>query len=165
MDIRTERKDAFKVIGMTLSVLLHDERKKKLITTLHDDFNDRVHEVKNRVNTKIGYGIFIDPPNYNPETDPFTWIAGVEVDDVSNPPEGMRGFEFPEQLYVVTSYEGPNGEAGNLYGALYNWVRQSDYQIAGDYGVEVYSDDNEELDPNEIRMELCLPIEKRVQEK
>ncbi|WHT48596.1 hypothetical protein QNH10_01815 [Sporosarcina thermotolerans] len=62
MDIRTERIDAFKVVGMTLSVLLREERKKKLITTLHDDFNKRVHEVKNRVNPSIGYGIFIDHP-------------------------------------------------------------------------------------------------------
>ncbi|WHT48597.1 GyrI-like domain-containing protein [Sporosarcina thermotolerans] len=88
----------------------------------------------------------------------------MEVDDVTNPPEEMKGFAFPEQLYVITTYEGPKGEAGNLYGALYNWVRNSEYQIAGDYGVEVYSDDIQKLDPNQIRMELCLPIEKRVQE-
>jgi len=36
----------------------------------------------------------------------------VEVDNISNPPEGMEGFEFHENLYAITTYQGPKGEAG-----------------------------------------------------
>lgn len=161
MEIRTERKSAFKVIGITLSVLLREERKKKLITSLHEEFNNRVHEINNRINDKIGYGIFIDPPNYDPDTDPFTWIAGVEVDNISNPPEGMEGFEFPENLYAITTYQGPKGEAGNLYDKLYNWVSKSEYLIASNYGLEVYSDDINDVEQDHMKMELWFPIKKK----
>ena len=47
------------------------------------------------MNPLKGYGIFIDPPNYNPNTDLFTWIAGVEVDDISSPTKEMKSYEFP----------------------------------------------------------------------
>lgn len=161
MDIRTERKSAFKVIGMTLSVKLSEERKKKMITAMHEEFSKRVHEINNRINPTIGYGIFIDPPNYNPETDPFKWIAGVEVDSISKPPDGMGGFEFPENLYAITTYQGPKGEAGNLYDKLYNWVSQSEYHIASNYGFEVYSDDFDDAELNHIKMELWFPIKKK----
>lgn len=161
MDIRTESKSAFKVMGMKLSVLLRDERRKKLITTLHDDFNKRVDEIHNRINPTVGYGVYIDPPNYNPDTDPFTWIACVEVDDLSNPPEGMEGFEFPENRYAITTYEGPKGEAGNLYDALYRWIDQSEYQIAADYGLEVYHDDVDDTEIDHMKMELWFPIKKK----
>lgn len=161
MEIRIEKKAAFKVIGMTLSIILSEERRKKLITGLHDKFNDRVHEIKNQITPMRYYGIFIDPPNYNPDTDPFTWIAGVEVDDISNPPKEMKGFEFPEHLYAVTSYHGPKGEAGNLYDTFYHWVSQSDYELAADYGLEIYSDSSDDLEPNHIKMELWFPIKSK----
>lgn len=118
LNVRIENKDALKIIGIPLSVLLIEEREKKLITALHDIFDERVHEVKNRMNPLKGYGIFIDPPNYNPNTDLFTWIAGVEVDDISGPPKEMKSYEFPEHFYAVTTYHGPKGEAGHIYDAL-----------------------------------------------
>ena len=95
LDVGIEKKDALKIIGIPLSVLMIEEREKKLITALHDIFDERVHEIKNRMNPLKGYGIFIDPPNYNPNTDLFTWIAGVEVDDISSPTKEMKSYEFP----------------------------------------------------------------------
>src|SRR5690625_2240974 len=161
MEIRTERKSAFKVIGITLTVILREARKKNLITHLHEQFNNRVHEINHRINHNIGYGIFIDPPNYHPDTDPFTWIAGVEVNNISNPPEGMEGFKFPENLYAITTYQGPKGGAGILYDKLYNWVSNSEYIIASNYGLEVYSDDSNDVEQDYMKMELWFPIKKR----
>lgn len=161
LDIRIEKKDSFKVIGMTLSVILSEEREKKLITALHDNFSERIHEIKNRIEPLKEYGIFIDPPNYNPISDPFTWIAGVEVEDISDPPKEMKSFEFPKQLYAITTYEGPKGEAGSIYDALYTWINQSDYEIAADYGLEIYSSVSDKLGPNDIHMDLYFPIKEK----
>ena len=112
------------------------------------------------MNPLKGYGIFIDPPNYNPNTDPFTWIAGVEVDDISSPPKEMKGYEFPEHFYAVTTYHGPKGGAGHIYDALYNWINQSNYELAANYGLEIYSNASDDIEPNNIKMELCFPIKK-----
>ncbi|WP_248565427.1 GyrI-like domain-containing protein [Paenibacillus sp. L3-i20] len=50
---------------------------------------------------RLQYGVFIDPPNYNPDTDTFTWIAGVEVTADAVPPEGMISYKLPQATYAV----------------------------------------------------------------
>ncbi|WP_313799986.1 GyrI-like domain-containing protein [Cytobacillus sp.] len=159
MDVRMERKPSLKIIGMTLSVLLQVERKHKLITKLHDQFDKRIHEIKAKKSPTFVYGIFIDPPNYQYETDEFTWVAGVEVDNLSEVPENMAGYEFPENLYAITTYKGPKGEAGHIYDALYNWIEESEYSLADTYGLEIYSENEDE--ENMIIMDLCFPILKK----
>ncbi|MFD2133996.1 GyrI-like domain-containing protein [Pseudogracilibacillus auburnensis] len=154
MNVRIEKKDPLKIVGMSLSVLLQVERKEKLITNLHDTFEKRVHDIKNKSHPTLSCGVFIDPPNYRPDEDEFQWIAGVKVDEFSDIPEDMVRYELPENLYAIITYKGPKGEAGHIYDALYQWVDQSDYTLADSYGIEVYIDSEED----ELEMDLCFPI-------
>lgn len=149
-------KESFKVIGMTLETLLSDEREQRNIPKLFEAFIKRIPEIKNRLNDN-SIGIFIDPPNYNYKTDKFKWISGVEVSSVNDIPDGMESFIFQANTYARTTYIGPRDKAYTAYDHLYNWVQESEYELADTYGIEYYQQSH---DDNHTVMDLMFPIRK-----
>ncbi|MCC2686561.1 MAG: hypothetical protein K0R75_3460 [Paenibacillaceae bacterium] len=154
METRIVEKDSFKVIGMTLETLLKDEREQRNIPKLFDAFAKRVAEIGNRENDRP-IGIFIDPPNYNPNSDKFKWIAGVEVSDDKVVPEGMEFFSFPKHTYASTTYRGSADVAHQAYNYLYQWVRESEYKLADSFGIEQVLESN---DDGTVVMDLMFPV-------
>lgn len=157
MEARIIEKQAFSVVGMSLETLLRDEREQRNIPKLFQTFEDRIEEVKNR-SSDHSIGIFIDPPNYNHETDKFRWIAGVEVLNGHDIPNGMELYTFPANTYVCTTYKGPSDTTYHAYDFLYNWINESqDYGLADTYGIEQYLGSD---DPGTQFMDLMLPVKK-----
>ncbi|MGG3280032.1 GyrI-like domain-containing protein [Paenibacillus solani] len=157
MEARIIEKQAFHVVGMTLETLLKDEREQRNIPKLFQTFEDRIEEVKNR-SSDHSIGIFIDPPNYNHETDKFRWIAGVEVLNSNDIPDGMELFTFSANTYASTTYKGTKDATYRAYDFLYKWVNESEgYELADTYGIEQYLGSDE---PGTQYMDLMFPVRK-----
>ncbi|MDH4617000.1 GyrI-like domain-containing protein [Brevibacillus sp. AY1] len=116
---------------------------------------------QNTIGLPVTYGVFVDPPNYNPDTDPFSWIAGVEVLHDAEPPEGMISYELPKATYAVLDYKGDIDRAGDAYGQLYDWITQSEYVQAGSYGFEMYSKVYSMTERQNAEFSLYFPVRKK----
>ncbi|MCP1307335.1 GyrI-like domain-containing protein [Paenibacillus tyrfis] len=152
------QKPSFMVVGVSLETLLQDEREQRNIPKLHQKFNERIAEITNRINDNA-IGIFIDPPNYSYKLDKFKWIAGVEVTGMDELPEGMEAVSFPANTYACVTYKGKKNQAYQAYDYLYQWVAESEYELADTYGVEHYKEYDEET-AEEI-MDLMFPVKKK----
>jgi AraC family transcriptional regulator len=143
---------------MKLETLLQDTREQQIIPKFQQSFNKRLEEVSGVVGLPITYGLFIAPPNYNPDTDLFTWIAGVEVSPDVEPPVGMISYELPKATYAVLEYQGDIDRAGDAYGELYEWINNSEYEQSGTYGFELYSKVHLPLERRKADFLLHFPI-------
>ncbi|SEB92167.1 GyrI-like domain-containing protein [Paenibacillus sp. GP183] len=158
MAIRIIEREHSRIIGMKLETLLQDTREHQIIPKFQQSFNERLEEVSGVVGLPNTYGLFIDPPNYNPDTDLFTWIAGVEVSPYVEPPVGMISYELPNATYAVLEYQGDIDRAGDAYGELYEWINNSEYEQAGTYGFELYSTVHSPLERGKAVFLLHFPI-------
>jgi AraC family transcriptional regulator len=103
MEVDIIKKEKMQIVGMKVETLLKDTKEQMIIPKLQQQFNQRVHEIKGAKQLPVTYGIFIDPPNYNPNTDLFTWVAGVEVSDKFELPENMISMRF-QKVQVSRSH-------------------------------------------------------------
>lgn len=158
METRIIQKEALFIVGLSLETLLQDEREQRNIPKLFDQFEQRVYEIKNRKSENT-IGIFIDPPHYDHTRDPFKWITGVEVTALDDIPDGMEAHSIPANTYACTIYQGPKSSSYQAYDYLYQWVAQSDYELADTYGIEEYLAEADQAE-GEQRMQLMLPVMK-----
>ncbi|MGN7940943.1 GyrI-like domain-containing protein [Virgibacillus sp. 6R] len=158
MKIKIVERKQTRIIGMKLETLLQETREQMIIPKFQQSFHTRLNEVNGAIGLPITYGIFIDPPNYNPDTDLFTWIAGVEVNTDVEPPLGMISYELPKAAYAVLEYKGDINSAGNAYGELYDWINNSEFEQAGSYGFEMYSNVHSPLEQGFSNFLLHFPI-------
>ncbi|WP_078549188.1 GyrI-like domain-containing protein [Litchfieldia alkalitelluris] len=158
MTIKIVKRDSAHIIGMKIETLLKDTREQMIIPKLQQSFNKRLKEVNGAIDLPITYGIFIDPPNYNPAQDPFIWIAGVECSVDSEPPVGMISYTLPKATYAVLEYQGDIDNASVAYNELYEWIKDSDYEQEGLYGFEMYSTVHSSLDRRKAEFLLLFPI-------
>ncbi|OBY80989.1 hypothetical protein BBG47_03945 [Paenibacillus sp. KS1] len=149
-------KGSMMAVGVSLQAILPIEREERNIPKLHDAFESRISEIEHRMNND-SIGIFIDPPNYDYRTDPFTWMAAVEVSSLENIPEGMSSITLPASTYVRAAYQGQPHEAYQVYDFLYNWIEQSTYELADSYGIEIRRVSVAAYQGEEV-IELMLPI-------
>ncbi|MRG87196.1 GyrI-like domain-containing protein [Salinibacillus xinjiangensis] len=124
------------VIGMSCDTTM-DEKDTKVPRLVNEFHSEYIHEVRNRINAPKSFGIFIDPPNWDPETEAFTWIAGVEVTDLEQIPKGMVGKTIPAHKYVVLDYH-PQTDDINPYQFIHNWLKDAGYEQTGNFGFSVY---------------------------
>ena len=130
-------KGEFKVVGVSCNTTMMD--KDMIIPKLVDEFHHSgIREIKNRSNQPISYGIFVDPPNFDPEKDEFTWIAGVEVTNFDHIPQGMIYQTIPAHKYAVLSYH-PKTDEINPYQFLYQWFSSEGYEPTDLFGFEIYN--------------------------
>ncbi|NOU71317.1 AraC family transcriptional regulator [Paenibacillus sp. LMG 31458] len=158
MAIKIIEREHSRIIGMKLETLLQDTREQMIIPKFQQSFNERLEEVNGTVGLPITYGVFIDPPNYNPDTDLFAWIAGIEVNHDVEPPVDMISYELPKATYAVLEYQGDIDRAGDAYGELYEWISNSEYEQAGTFGFEMYSKVHSPLERGNADFLLHFPI-------
>jgi AraC family transcriptional regulator len=161
MEVHIIKKEKIQIMGMKVETLLKDTKEQMIIPKLQQQFNERVYEINGAKQLPVTYGIFIDPPNYNPSTDVFTWVAGVEVSDEFELPEKMIRYEIPEGTYAVLKYTGDIDNAGSAYDRLYNWVKNSSYQLAGTYGFEEYSTIHSAIERKQADFKLHFPVKNK----
>ncbi|MFC5407329.1 GyrI-like domain-containing protein [Cohnella soli] len=151
-----------KIIGMSSNLILGQQTGGKVskVSMLHFRFERRIGEIKHRIHPEWIYGIFIDPPNYDPITDTFKWIAGVEVHSSDDVPPGMETFTIPGGSYAAVSYAGESQNTDSVYDFLYSWILNSDYEIAAAFGIEKHAFTEADRS-GKVQMELLLPVRER----
>ncbi|MBT2759174.1 GyrI-like domain-containing protein [Mesobacillus foraminis] len=161
MEIKIVERNLTRIIGMKIETLLLDTREQRIIPKLQQSFNERLAEVHGAVGLPATYGIFIDPPNYNPNLDPFTWIAGVEVEADAKPPAGMVSYELPRGTYASFAYHGNIDQAGAAYDQLFQWIKESEYVQAGTFGFEMYTEVHTSCERERSEFLLHFPVRPR----
>lgn len=161
VNVEIVNRDKTSIVGLTVDVLLKDTKEQLIIPKLQQSFNEMVNEIEGAVALPVTYGVFIDPPNYNPHSDLFTWIAGVEVEEGVKPQEGMICYEIPSGTYAVLTYTGNIDNAGSAYDQLYTWISSSEYELAGTHGFEMYMKNHSVPERQETEMKLHFPVNKK----
>lgn len=162
MEITIVKREPVRIIGMKIETLLQDTREQRIIPTLQQSFNKRVNEVVGSIGFPTTYGIFIDPPNYNPDTDLFTWIAGIEVSHETEPPIDMISYVIPKGTYAVLEYHGDIDNAGSAYGELFEWINDSAYEQAGSFGFEMYPKEYNAIERKAASFLLHFPVKSKI---
>ncbi len=149
METKIVSKPAFTVVGM----LYHGKNENNEIPQMWQKFNPRVREIQHVVDWCVCYGVCGEVE----EDDTFKYVAGFEVSDTADIPEGMVSWLVPEQKYAVFPCTLPT--IGQAYEHAHNtWLPQSGYQRAGGPDFELYDDD---FDPQvqDSKMYVYIPIE------
>jgi len=137
MEAKIIEKPSFTVVGMKCDTTMIE--KDTIIPKLVDEFHlERMREVQDRINAPTAYGLFVDPPNWDPEVEPFTWITAVEVSDDARIPEGMIRKTVPAHTYATVYYD-PNYMNMNPYIDLHRWINEQGYKQIEGFGFETHT--------------------------
>ncbi|KGX83208.1 GyrI-like domain-containing protein [Pontibacillus marinus] len=154
MEAKIIEKPGFTIVGMKCDTTMKE--KDEIIPKVVDDFHmERMGEVNDRINAPHAYGVFIDPPNWDPETEPFTWITAVEVESVDNVPEGMISKTIPAHTYATVYYD-PKIMKMNPYIDLHRWINEQGYTQIEGFGFEVHTS----YEGDDTPYTLHLPVQK-----
>ncbi len=115
----------FKIVGLQCQTEMGKTMED--LPKLWDEYMRRMGEIKNRIDEKVGYGVSTP---HDPESKKFTYLAGVEVSDDSNVPEGMTSIAIRSGKYVVFIHKGPVAKIGETYDYIWNeWLPKSSKKI------------------------------------
>ena len=141
---------AFTVVGMKYG----GRNEKNEIPQLWEKFMPRSGEIKQRTNPNA-YGV---EDNYDKKTGEFDYLAGFEVQDTSDVPEGMEIWQVPEQTYAV--FPCNLKSIKQAFRQIYReWLPQSGYQRAGGPDFEFY-DDSFKPDQGKLELFIYVPVRK-----
>jgi len=162
MEATIIHKPLLRLVGLATDVTLHDVQHNRTTLKLSASFMESRRQVKNCINTREVFGLCMDPDNYNPETDPFEFFIGVEVSSHGDIPNGMVYREVPAHTYVLFSFTGPFENAGLVHAYLYStWLKQSGYELAGAYNIEVYDERNHGPESEDSVTDILFPVRKK----
>ena len=101
----------------------------------------------------MAYGV-ID--NFDEERGEFDYVAGLEVDSLSEIPKGMTGVELPDQTYAVFECTLPT--LMETIGYVYQeWLPQSDYVRSEGPEFELY-DERFDIAQGKLDMAIYIPV-------
>ena len=115
MEPKFTEKKGFKVAGLKYV----GKNPQPDIANLWGEFVPRIDEAKNRVNANETFGVC-----YDMDADGnIYYIAGVEVSDFGNLPEGFNTIEVPHNKYAVFTHKGPISKFSETVAYVYGeWV-------------------------------------------
>lgn len=155
-------KPEMKLVGLATKVTLNDVLEKKTTLKVASNFQERKNEIKYCMNKKEVFGISTDPEGYNPKTDQFEYFIGIEVSKKEDIPDGMVYREIPANTYVVFTFKGAFENVGAVHNYLYSfWLKQSGYELAGLYNIEIYDERNYGPESEESITDICFPVRKK----
>ncbi|MCA0988614.1 GyrI-like domain-containing protein [Guptibacillus algicola] len=126
------------LIGMKCDTTMK-EKDKKIPEMVESFYANHVDKIQSRIDPNVSFGIYVDPPNWDPDTEEFSWIACVEVEEDAKVPEGMTKIVLPPRRYAAVQHD-PTSDECNPYSYLHRWVQESSYERTGDlYGFEKYT--------------------------
>lgn len=129
--------DEIKLAGRSCSTTM--EQKDVKIPNMVEAFHvGDIQNISNRINAPSSYGMYIDPPNWDPDKDEFTWVAAVEVSSLEELPLGLEGKVIPAGRYASLRYNPVEHKELEPYSYLYRWIKESGYEQVGDFGFEYY---------------------------
>jgi predicted transcriptional regulator YdeE len=116
MEPKFTEKKGFKVAGLKYV----GKNPQPDIGNLWDKFVPRMNEPVNRINPNVTYGVCYD---MDAEGNIY-YIAGVEVSDFENLPEGFDTVEIPDNKYAVFTHKGSIANFSQTVAFVYGkWVK------------------------------------------
>jgi AraC family transcriptional regulator len=157
MQVQIVSKAAFTVVGFKY----RGKNEHNEIPRLWDiEYLPRMNEIRHRTERYVSYGLM---SNYDPETGEYDYLAGAEVSDATDIPQGMMVWQVPSQAYAV--YPCILSEIGDAWDFMYqNWLPFSSYVHADGPEFEYYGPEfTTAADPAKARMYLYVPVIPRPQ--
>ncbi len=137
--------DEFKVIGLRLTC--SEEQLGIEMPKLWKSFKDRVHEVKNRVDSYI-MDVCLEVVEKN-----YTQCICLKVNNFNFVPIGMESIIIPSQKYIHYKHQGNVKDIGVSFWNMKNWAKENGYTIdIQDFKIDA------NLENNELVHELYLKI-------
>jgi AraC family transcriptional regulator len=154
MNPRFEQKDTFHVVGVYCKAMPSETLHK-----LWGDFMQRMKEIKHVSNPEIAYQVCIYS-DADPEKEGYTFIAGLEVDDVSDVPKGMMARTVKPAEYAVFEHHGLLDKLHQSYEYIFGgWLQENGYQMAEADALEIY-DHRFKMESEDSILEIWIPIKK-----
>jgi AraC family transcriptional regulator len=150
MELKIVEKAGFAVVGLKY----RGKNENYEIPQVWQALGPRTGEIENLADHTAAYGISADVDHSAGE---FSYIAGFEVSNAEDVPEGMVAFEVPAGKYAVFRTTLPKiGET--FQNAYHTWLPQAGHQPSGGPEFELY---DEQFDPQDPKSEfdLYIPIQ------
>lgn len=124
-----------------------------------EEFLPRVQEIKNAVNPCVFYGLCSTIENsVNGE---WSYIAGVEVNNIDSIPPGMVGRVIPAATYAVFTHTGPLTTLHNTFENIHQiWLPDSGYEKAADYDFEYYDERFKHM-AEDSELDIWVPVKSK----
>lgn len=133
MEPKFVMRDEFKVIGMEYI----GKGENGELPQLWTNFIPRMAEIKNITSPNIAYGVC---GSLN-EDGSFSYVAGMEVSELNNIPEGMVGLTIPAAKYAVFTQKGSLESLHSIYDYIYKtWLPNSGIELAESPMFELYDE-------------------------
>ena len=145
METKIVERSGFRVVGMKY----RGKNEQGEIPQLWGQFMPRSREIKHAVGLRVPYGVM---DNFDEASNEFDYVAGIEVDSTDDLPDGMVGWEIPDQTYAVFTVAFPSIMEGYQY-AYETRLPESEYQRVPGPEFEFYP---EEFNPEDGSSELQL---------
>ncbi|MCC7352573.1 MAG: AraC family transcriptional regulator [Anaerolineae bacterium] len=130
---------AFTVVGMKLHIRGGPDSMNQVPTEigkLWDRFHLRMGEIKVKGNPHVSYGV---EGNYDGTTGEWDYLAGFEVAEPPEIPQGMDVWRVPAQFYVI--FPCPMSAIRQTYDYIYQtWLPGSPYKHSGGVEFEYYDE-------------------------
>ncbi|MFQ5813600.1 MAG: GyrI-like domain-containing protein [Anaerolineae bacterium] len=149
MEPKIVERSAFTVVGMHY----YGQNENNEIPQMWQEFGPRIQEIEHVVNPHVAYGI---SDNMDEETGEFDYVAGFEVSNAADIPEGMVSWEVPAGTYAVFTTTLPR--IGETFQHAYRtWMPEAGRQPTSGPDFELYDENFDPQDPNS-EFEVCVPI-------
>jgi predicted transcriptional regulator YdeE len=99
----------------------------------------RIQEIRGRKNTPETLGVI--------KRNEHGYLAGVEVEQLIEIPEGMFSYVIPAGRYIGMTHKGPLSKIGETFQILINWLATNNYEQHDIVCFEVYDGRFKDEDP------------------
>jgi AraC family transcriptional regulator len=129
-----------------------------------EEFDKRYKEIPNAVNDSQCYGF----EDYSRDFDmnkggfpKYYYIASLEVTDITNLPEGIKGREVPAADYAVFTHQGSIAALPQVFGEIYGkWMPASGYKVDPAVSADFEFYPESVTDHENALVEIWVPIVK-----
>jgi predicted transcriptional regulator YdeE len=150
--VRVLKLEEMKVVGFAINVSFQDGDFSKIGKT-KQLFIDRLNEIKHAVDTETYWAPWYSCENM------FTYFYCLQVNELSDIPDGMMGFTIPTATYAVVYYDGPHPMNPDPYGTLAAYRRENGLVHAEKkMNLEKYRFDRECIPQEKVTVEVYGPI-------
>jgi len=150
---RFVKKDSFNVIGVNCK-----SDPSQSLHKLWQSFGERYAEIPNVTDPGRAYQVCVfEAPS---PTEEYTFIAGMEVSDISQVPPAMITHRVPAAEYAVFEHHGSLEKMHQSYEYIFGvWLQENGYQMAEADSLEIY---DERFNPqsSDSIFEIWIPIVK-----